>query len=429
MRHPIVFIVILSIFIILTDLYAFRGISTLSQSLAVRQRLYIGLAFWLVTTVGLVWLIWFSLAFKQLTYPETYRNISLFMGFFVLFYIPKLFFNTFQLVNDIVGIFAKVVAILFPSSESITSGARKISRSDFLLQTGIIIAAIPFFSIIWGIWKGRYNFKTTKFTLEFPDLPEAFIGTKIVQISDFHIGSFSGNPEMVEKAIQLINRQKADYILFTGDLVNNIATEVEEFIPILQKLEAKLGKYSILGNHDYGEYYQWASKEQLQNNMEDLYSHHREMGFSLLRNEAVKLQKDGQEIALIGVENWGLPPFPQYGDLKKSLETVKDIDFKILMSHDPSHWDAEVLNKTNINLTLSGHTHGMQFAIRIPGWRWSPVSMKYPRWAGLYTEGKQQLYVNIGIGYIAFPGRVGTPPEITLIELKKTGLDLYTNSR
>jgi len=364
-------------------------------------------------------MIWFMLSFKGFTYEESYRNISFFMGFFVLFYVPKLFFNAFQLINDITGILVKGLAILFPASESVSNGAMKISRSEFLLQVGIIVAAIPFLSIIWGIWKGRYNFKVSKLSLVFPNLPEAFNGTKILQISDFHIGSFAGNPDMVEKAIELINSQNADYILFTGDMVNNIASEVSDFLPILQKMKASKAMFSILGNHDYGEYYQWASKEQLQKNMEDLYDHHKSAGFRLLRNEGVKLQKDGEEIALIGVENWGLPPFPQYGDLGKSLESVKDVPFKILMSHDPSHWDAEVLNKTNIDLTLSGHTHGMQFAIRIPGWRWSPVKMKYPRWGGLYTEGSQHLYVNIGIGYIAFPGRVGTPPEITVIELKK----------
>jgi predicted MPP superfamily phosphohydrolase len=419
MRQPFVLIVFLSVFILLTDLYVFRGISALSQSLAARQRFFLSIGFWLITAAGLIWMIWFSLAFKKFSYQEMYSNISLFMGYFVLFYVPKLVFNAFQLADDIKSLIAKVTALVFSSSESISSGAEKINRSDFLLQAGLLIAAIPFFSIIWGIWKGRYNFKVTKLTLTFSDLPAAFDGTKILQISDFHIGSFSGNPEMVEKAIDLINRQKADYILFTGDLVNNIAREVEEFIPLLQKLQATIGKYSILGNHDYGEYYQWTSKAQLQKNMQDLFDHHKEIDFRLLRNEAVRLQKEGQEIALIGVENWGNPPFPQYGDLTKAMETVKDVDFKILMSHDPSHWDARVLNKTDINLTLSGHTHGMQFAIRIPGWRWSPVKMKYPRWGGLYTEGKQHLYVNIGIGYIAFPGRVGTPPEITVIELKK----------
>lgn len=419
MRHPLVFIIFFSLFIILTDLYTYRGISTLTQSLAGRHRFYIGIAFWLVTFIGLIWVVWISLSFKYFTYQETYRNIAFFLGFFILFFVPKLFFNSFQLVKDITTVFAKGIALLFPSNETISSGAHKISRSDFLLQVGIIISAIPFLSIIWGIWKGRYNFKVTNLALSFPNLPQAFDGIKILQISDFHIGSFEGNPEMVEKAIELVNSQNADYILFTGDLVNNIAPEVDEFIPILRKLKSRYGMFSILGNHDYGEYFQWTSKEQLQKNMEDLYNHHKNIGFRLLRNEAVKLQKDGEEIALIGVENWGLPPFPQYGDLQKSLNPLKDSTFKILMSHDPSHWDAEVLNKTNIDLTLSGHTHGMQFAIRIPGWRWSPVKMKYPRWGGLYTEGKQHLYVNIGIGYIAFPGRVGTPPEITVIELKK----------
>lgn len=419
MRQPVVFILILSVFIILTDLYTFRGISVLSQGFAVRHKLYLSLIFWFITVLGLIWLVWLSLSFKSFTYEETYRNIAIFFGFFVLFYVPKLFFNVFQLFNDITVVLAKGISLLFPASESISSSAQKISRSEFLLQVGLIIAAIPFFSIIWGIWKGRYNFKVTRLSLSFPNLPEAFNGTRILQISDFHIGSFAGNPEMVEKAIELINKQNADYILFTGDLVNNIAAEVETFVPLLQKLKARHGMYSILGNHDYGEYYQWNSKDQLRKNMEDLYTHHNSIGFRLLRNESVKLSKDGQEIALIGIENWGLPPFPQYGDLKNSLEPVKDLPFKILMSHDPSHWDAEVLDRTNIDLTLSGHTHGMQFAIRIPGWRWSPVKMKYPRWGGLYTEGQQHLYVNIGIGYIAFPGRVGTPPEITVIELKK----------
>lgn len=419
MRQPIALIIFLSIFVILTDLYAFRGISALSLNLGVRQRFYLNLAFWMVTAVTLVWLVWLTLSFKHFSYQEMYRNIAIFFGFFILFLVPKLFFNVFQLINDITGLSARGVGVLFRSNESIATGAARISRSDFLLQLGLIIAAIPFLSIIWGIWKGRYNFKVTKLSLTFPNLPKAFDGIKILQISDFHIGSFQGNPEMVNKAITLINEQNADYILFTGDLINNIAVELPEFISILQKLKSTYGMYSILGNHDYGEYYHWATEEQLLKNMDDLYAHHKSIGFNLLRNEAVKLQKDGEEIALIGVENWGLPPFPQYGDLEKSLEPVKNVGFKILMSHDPSHWEAQVLNKTNIDLTLSGHTHGMQFAIRIPGWRWSPVKMKYPRWGGLYTEGKQHLYVNIGIGYIAFPGRVGTPPEITLIELRK----------
>ena len=419
MRQPIVFIVFLSIFIILTDLYTFRGISALLHNLPVYQRQIIRIVFWGITLFALVWILWIGYSFKNFTYQETYRNIAFFVGFFVLFFVPKLFFNIFQLFNDITVVLAKLVGFLFPTNTTITEGVHKISRSEFLLQVGLIIASVPFLSIIWGIWKGRYNFKVSNIALKYPNLPVAFEGTRILQISDFHIGSFEGNPDMVNKAVELINKQDVDYILFTGDMVNNIAMEVESFVPILQKLKAKKGKFSILGNHDYGEYYQWASKEQHQNNMNDLYKHHSDIGFTLLRNEAVRLQNNGEEIGLIGVENWGLPPFPQYGNLETATSTVKELEFKILMSHDPSHWDAEVLNKTDIDLTLSGHTHGMQFAIRIPGWRWSPVKMKYPRWGGLYTEGKQKLYVNIGIGYIAFPGRVGTPPEITVIELKR----------
>ena len=267
------------------------------------------------------------------------------------------------------------------------------------------------------MWKGKYNYKIQKVNLGFQNLPKSFHGLKIVQISDLHLGSFAGNPAKLEPAIEMINNLNPDYIFFTGDLVNNIASEAEEFIPLLKKLYAKYGKYSILGNHDYGEYYNWPSKEALNENMEQLFRYHESVGFILLRNESVLLERNGESIALIGVENWGLPPFKKYGNLQKSYLPVKDESFKILLSHDPSHWDAEVRPTTNIDLTLSGHTHGMQFAFRIPGWRWSPVKFKYPRWAGLYREDKHVLYVNIGLGFIGFPGRVGTPPEITLFSL------------
>ncbi len=217
--------------------------------------------------------------------------------------------------------------------------------------------------------------------------------------------------------MDLINAQKADIILFTGDMVNNVAEELEEFIPQLQQLRAKFGVYSILGNHDYGEYVHWDSEETHQDNMERLFQFQQKAGFKLLRNDSFTIEKEGERIGIAGVENWGLPPFPQYGDLQKSRREIADASFKILMSHDPSHWDAEVHGKSDFDLTLSGHTHGMQFGINIPGIKWSPVKWKYPRWSGLYQEGDQYLYVNVGIGYIAFPGRVGFYPEISVFEL------------
>jgi predicted MPP superfamily phosphohydrolase len=242
---------------------------------------------------------------------------------------------------------------------------------------------------------------------------------RIVQISDFHIGSFLNSIDEVEVAVELINEQNADLLLFTGDFVNNLSSEMDKFIPILNKLKAKNGKYSILGNHDYGDYVPWNSMEEKRKNFDRLINLQEDLGFKVLINGSQKVALNGEEIELIGVENWGLPPFPQYGDLNKALLNTTQDSFKILMSHDPTHWDEEVLEKTNIDLTLSGHTHGAQFGIEIPGWRWSPVNMRYKRWGGLYTEGMQRLYVNTGIGFIGFPGRVGMPPEIAVIELKR----------
>ncbi len=416
-NQPIIIIFILLLFILLTDLYTHRGLTQIAQNFSTRQRILVLNGFWLITAIILIWLLWLVFSYKGFEYERFYHNVTIFFGVMVLFYVPKLFFNIFLFFNDIADIIKSLIT--GNSSYKLSSDAINISRADFLLRLGLILSAIPFISILWGIWKGKYNFTVERLVLHFPNLPGAFHGTRILQISDFHIGSFYGNPQQVERAVELINAEDADYILFTGDIVNNKATELEEFMTVLSELKARKGKYSILGNHDYGDYYQWGSKEEQQLNMEHLYTLHEKMGFRLLRNESVQLLEENQELALIGVENWGLPPFPQYGDLEKAMRKVKDTHFKILMSHDPSHWDAEVLGKKDIDLTLSGHTHGMQFAIRIPGWRWSPVSMKYRRWGGLYTEGRQKLYVNIGIGFIGFPGRVGTPPEITVIELRR----------
>ncbi len=396
-------------------MYAYRGLSYLSRDWPSKKETILIIFFWSVTAFMLLWLTWLILSYKSFDYDRFYYNVTLFFGAVVLIYVPKLFFNIFQFIHDITGFFKNLAF-----SNPVNKGSLKISRIDFILQLGLFISFIPFFSILWGIWKGKFNFQVRNLVLGFPNLPESFNGIRILQISDLHIGSFRNNPGEIERAVDLINRENADYVLFTGDMVNNKAAEIEDFVPILAKIQAKKGKYSILGNHDYGDYYQWETDEMKAQNLQDLCDFHKEMGFVLLRNESVRLNENGEPVGLIGVENWGLPPFPQYGDLDKAMISVKDIPFKILMSHDPSHWDAEIVGKKNIALTFSGHTHGMQFAIRVPGWSWSPVQMKYRRWGGLYTERNQKLYVNIGIGFIGFPGRVGTPPEITVFELQKT---------
>ncbi|MBF12493.1 MAG: phosphoesterase [Flavobacteriaceae bacterium] len=292
-------------------------------------------------------------------------------------------------------------------------------RRKIISQIAVSLATIPFVSLLYGMYRGKYNYKVFSYELEYEDLPDTFDGFKITQISDIHSGSFD-NQTKVQYGVELVNAQKSDLILFTGDLVNNRAEEVHPWIETFKKIYAKHGVYSILGNHDYGDYMRWENSKAKKNNMEALYSAQKKMGWDLLLNESRFIEKEGQRLAIIGVENWG-SGFKKAGDLDRALESVSAGDFKILMSHDPSHWEAQVLpHPFNIHLTLSGHTHGMQFGIEIPGWiKWSPVKWRYKQWAGIYEQSKQRLNVNRGFGYLAYPGRVGMWPEISVITLRK----------
>lgn len=303
-----------------------------------------------------------------------------------------------------------------------TQGGAIPSRRKFVSQIALGLAAIPFASILYGVIKGRYNFKVLKYTLSFDDLPEAFDGYKITQISDVHSGSFD-NAEKLDYAIDLINEQASDAILFTGDMVNNEAAEMEPWKDTFARLKARDGKFSVLGNHDYGDYIDWPTPEAKIANLDRLKEIQKEMEFKLLLNEHYYIEKEGQRLAIVGVENWGEGGFKKAGDLNKAISGLAQDDFKILMSHDPSHWEYEVKDHPeHFHLTLSGHTHGMQFGIEIPGWfKWSPVKWRYKYWAGIYEDAKQYINVNRGFGYLAFPGRVGIWPEITVIELKKSG--------
>lgn len=294
------------------------------------------------------------------------------------------------------------------------------SRRKFVSQVALGLAAIPFSSLLYGMFKGKYNFRVLNYTLHFEDLPDAFDGYRITQISDIHSGSFD-NHEKVEYAIDLINEQQSDVLLFTGDMVNNKASEMLPWLETFGRLKAKDGKFSVLGNHDYGDYVDWNSPEEKAQNLEDLKTIQKDIGFDLLLNESRYIEKDGQRLALVGVENWGKGGFIKVGDLNKAASQIHADDFKILMSHDPSHWEAKVLKDPyHYHLTLSGHTHGMQFGIEIPGWiKWSPAKWRYKQWAGIYTELGQYINVNRGFGYLGYPGRVGIWPEITVIELKK----------
>ncbi len=330
-----------------------------------------------------------------------------------------------------------LVAVIFVFSEDIVrlitgvyfrlTGEKKVfnlpERRRFLSLIALGIASLPFGALLYGMYRGKYNFKVLKYDLEFDDLPKNFEGYKITQISDIHSGSFD-NREKISYAIDLINEQQSDVLLFTGDMVNNKAEEMYPWKDLFGKLSAKDGKFSVLGNHDYGDYVQWDTEKLKKENLEDLKNLQKEMGFDLLLNESRYLKRGDNMIALVGVENWGKGGFKKAGDLKKAASTVAKSDFKILMSHDPSHWEQKVIHDDyHYHLTLSGHTHGMQFGIEIPGWfKWSPVKWRYKYWAGIYKEMGQYINVNRGFGYIGYPGRVGIWPEITVITLRSKSL-------
>ena len=345
-------------------------------------------------------------------------NSGFYLAFslFVLVYVPKLVLVVFMFGEDVYRVFEAAVNYFVSKSENSTLFS---SRRKFIGQLALGIAAIPFISILYGITKGKYNFKVLKYTLHFDDLPAAFDGYQISQISDIHSGSFD-NKEKIKYAVDLVNKQASDVIMFTGDLVNSESKEMRPWKSTFSKLKAPDGVFSILGNHDYGDYTRWPSEEAKAENFQELLDIQKEMGFDLLRNESRFIEKENARLAIIGVENWG-KGFKQKGDLSLASSQVDTNDFKILLSHDPSHWQYEVVKDPNqYHLTLSGHTHGMQFGIEIPGVvKWSPIKWRYKYWAGIYEKAGQYINVNRGFGFLAFPGRVGIWPEISVITLKK----------
>ncbi|KKM95250.1 hypothetical protein LCGC14_1190120 [marine sediment metagenome] len=329
----------------------------------------------------------------------------------------------FQLVSVIFLFSEDIFRIISGTYHKLTGSTKEFSlpqRRRFLSILGIGIAALPFGALLYGMFKGKYNFQVLTYTLEFEDLPDAFDGYRITQLSDIHSGSFD-NHKKIEYAVDLINQQQSDVLLFTGDMVNNMATEMKPWKDIFATLKAEDGKFSVLGNHDYGDYVDWETEALKRQNLEDLKTIQRDMGFDLMLNESRYLEKGNDRIALVGVENWGRGGFKKAGDLKKATENIDKNDFKILMSHDPSHWEDIVIDdELHYHLTLSGHTHGMQFGIEIPGWiKWSPASWRYKYWAGIYKEKGQFINVNRGLGFLGYPGRFGIWPEITVITLKK----------
>ncbi len=397
-------IYLLILFILLVDLYTYKYFKSILKKIRNRKvKISLKYIFWSISLCIIILFTVASFLISKANNPDTYSKISLLITVFSIIYIPKVFFCMFQLIEDVINFLTRII--------------REKRPTRIISKIGLIFSAIVLLAIIYGIEIGRYNYKVNKLDLKFTNLPQKFNGIKIVQISDLHIGSYNNDYKEVEKIVKIVNNQNADLLFFTGDLVNNFASELNGYIPILQKLHANIGKYSILGNHDYGDYSLWKDKQDKKKNLEEIKEAQKEAGFKLLLNTSIKIKRDSDEITLIGTENWGLPPFHQYGDLKKSMSNVDTNSFKILLTHDPTYWDSTVVKKTDVDITFAGHTHGMQFGITICGKRWSPSQYMYKHWGGLYKINNQYLYVNTGIGVIGIPGRIGMPPEITVITL------------
>lgn len=406
---------ILILIMLLIDLYVFQAVKIAVQTTSPKIRFTVYGIYWTISAIAVI--VMAIMPYINLdNWPKTLRTY-LFATLIGLF-LSKAITVVFLLVDDMRRVLQWAGGKLFYQYvHGEPFKAAGISRSVFMSWLGLAIGGGLMTALVYG-FTNKYKYQVKKIKLNFPNLPNAFKGFKMVHISDIHSGSFT-DKSAVEKGVELILNQKADVILFTGDLVNDHTSEVTDYTDIFSKLNAPMGVYSTLGNHDYGDYRAWPSPEAKIENLDRLKQLQKDMGWRLLMNEHVVLEKEGEQIALLGIENWGAKAnFPKYGKLNEAYAGAEKYPFKILMSHDPSHWDAEVRpSYGDIDLMLSGHTHGMQFGVELPGFRWSPVQYVYKQWAGLYEEGAQRLYVNRGYGFIGYPGRVGILPEITVIEL------------
>lgn len=402
-------------FFIVLELYTFSGI----RSLAAGHKFGKYFMYLFYTQVVILALALFNL-FSGMQSGSMVKSASmnLWLGIVLTSVVTKLVFCSLLLMQDGGRLLGGAYNFVQAKWNGNTPEAYLPGRRQFLSQTALAVAGIPLVSMFYGMMVGKYRYTVKNIQLAFKDLPKAFDGFKIVQISDVHSGSFD-DKEAVRKGIEMVNAQGADLLLFTGDLVNSEKDEINPYMDIFSLLKAKHGKYAVLGNHDYYGYF-GVPESGKKAYWDDFMGKFEKMGFRLLNNDHTRIEKDGENFVLAGVENWGAGRhFPKIGDLNKAIQGVKKDDFTVLMSHDPSHWDHHVLpHDQHVHLTLSGHTHGMQFGIDMPGFKWSPVKYRYPRWMGLYEEKGQYLYVNRGFGFLAFPGRVGMWPEITVIELK-----------
>lgn len=406
-------------FMLLLDFYFFQALKVVTQSASVRTRTIIHSGYWVLSITAIIVLL--VLPYLKLEKQAWLSRSTLFAMVAGLFF-AKLIASLFFLADDVrrgIQWSAGKLITPKPAETALPEGGEKISRSMFMSWAGMIAGSGLFGSLVYG-FSNKYRYQVRKIKLAFDNLPASFRGLRIAHISDIHSGSFT-DKDAVKKGVQKILQEKPDLILFTGDLVNNVADEMDDYLDVFDKLKAPFGVYSTLGNHDYGDYVNWESAAHKAANLEKLKDVHKKLGWRLLMNEHEVLERGEDRIAVMGIENWSAKArFPKYGDLKKAHAGAEDHLFKILLSHDPSHWKEEVLaSYPGINLMLSGHTHGMQFGVEIPGLKWSPVQYVYKEWAGLYEHknGRQKLYVNRGFGFLGYPGRVGILPEITILEL------------
>lgn len=413
-------VLIVSAISFLLDWYVHSGLKTLTADW--RSGLWRNVVLWGYLFIAIGVTIIFIAGLGAFNTAKGMRPFHEWMlSLFLTFLVTKIFFIIILFLGDISRFFVGLFNLINDAGKNKGLSAFP-GRRKFISELAVLVAAVPFTSLLYAMFKGKYDYRVHRTTLYFDDLPDAFDGFTITQLSDIHSGSFD-NVEAMQRGIDLAKAQKSDLFVFTGDLVNNAASEIEPYIDRFGQIKAPFGQFSVLGNHDYGDYIQWDTPQQKVANLEKLKQHHHELGYRLLLDENVIIEKNGQKISLIGVQNWGRG-FIQLGDLKKALQGVSDDAFKILLSHDPTHWEEQVrYHPATIHLTLSGHTHGAQFGVETAGFRWSPVKYRYLDWAGLAHEKNRYLYVNRGFGFLAFSGRLGIWPEITVIELKKkTGL-------
>lgn len=414
MPQKIFFILFFSGLMLLMDWYVFSGFKVLIQNALPNTQKWLKTGYWSLSVLNILAL----LLFHSLSPGDHYGIRIALITFLFAQYFGKLIWILFLFIDDILRFF-KWIYSQFQTKTKASSG-KGISRSEFLVKTGMMAGTGIITALSWGIISGAYDYRVRRKSIALKNLPDAFDGFKILQLSDIHSGSF-WNKEAVAKGVDLAMKQNADVVFFTGDLVNNVATEMEPYMEVFDKIKAPHGVYSVFGNHDYGDYIGWPSPEAKIRNLEDLKQVHKNLGWRLLMNEHERLRIGEDEIGVLGIENWGNKGrFPKYGKMELAIKGTDDLPVKLLLSHDPSHWRGQVLKEyPDIDIMFAGHTHGMQFGVEIGNFKWSPIKYMYKEWADLHTEGEQHLYVNRGFGFLGYPGRFGILPEITVIELKK----------